>query len=355
MKRRFKFGIVMLFFIVLMLDISGCAEEEKAVKQLDSGEFTQDQIKTLESIKKLDDFPMYVMTYYGDYGFEEYLKTGKQASGIIKPIEHACTCVAAFNGEDGPVFGRNLDWHACPVLVLYTDSPKGYASISIMDISYLDFDMEKDITKMTLEEKKALLNSPLLSFDGMNEHGLCIGEMTLSETNAPNDPKKITLEANEILRLILDHAKNVEEAIALFQNYNIDFPPAPPEHYLLADPSGKSAVIEFIDGEMKVIYNTEPWQVCTNFKIYGSVKDDWDSCSRYKRASEALSLAQGKISQKEALDIMKEVSVNSTQWSAVYNMKTGAVDIVLGGRQKLTADGEYGRTISLKLDMNQGK
>lgn len=335
-----------------MMDISGCAEEEKAASQGGSGEFTQDQIKTLESLKKLDDFPMYVMTYYGDYGFDEYIKTGTQASGISNTLEHACTCIAAFNGGEGPVFGRNLDWHSCPILVLYTDSPNGYASISIMDLSYLGFDMEKDITKMTLEEKRALLNSPVLSFDGMNEHGLCIGEMTLSESKAPSDPKKITLEGNEIIRLILDHAKNVDEAIALFQNYNIEFPPAPPEHYLLADPSGKSAVIEFIDGEMKVINNTEPWQVCTNFKIYESDKDDWDSCSRYKRASEALSLAKGEISQREALDIMKEVSVISTQWSAVYNMNTGAVDIVLGGRRKLTSDGEYGRTISFKLDMN---
>jgi choloylglycine hydrolase len=151
---------------------------------------------------------------------------------------------------------------------------------------------------------------------------------------------------------MLDYAKNVDEAIELLKKYNIVFSdPAPPQHYLVADISGKSAVIEFVDGEIKVTYNTKPYQVSTNFMIYGSNKNDWDACSRYKRATEALENAKGCVSQKEALDIMKEVSVTSTQWSVVYNMKSGDIDIVMGGELKKIMDGDYGKTRSLKLKM----
>jgi hypothetical protein len=33
-----------------------------------------EKAKTLASFTKIDDFPMYVMDYYGDYAFDEYLK-----------------------------------------------------------------------------------------------------------------------------------------------------------------------------------------------------------------------------------------------------------------------------------------
>lgn len=45
------------------------------------------EIRTLVSLKKVDDHPMYTMTYYGDYGFDEFLKTGaKDDSDIEKYV-----------------------------------------------------------------------------------------------------------------------------------------------------------------------------------------------------------------------------------------------------------------------------
>jgi len=41
-----------------------------------SGNLTDDQIKTLASIDKVNDYPIYTMTYYGGYGFDEFLKVG---------------------------------------------------------------------------------------------------------------------------------------------------------------------------------------------------------------------------------------------------------------------------------------
>ena len=41
-----------------------------------SKNLTDDQTKTLASIKKVNNYPLYVMTYHGDYGFDEFLKGG---------------------------------------------------------------------------------------------------------------------------------------------------------------------------------------------------------------------------------------------------------------------------------------
>ena len=50
----------------------------------------------------------------------------------------------------------------------------------------------------------------------MNEQGLAIGMMTVSAAHGPDDPQKQTVSSLLIIRLILDYAKNVEEAIAIF-------------------------------------------------------------------------------------------------------------------------------------------
>lgn len=38
----------------------------------------RNEIKSLKSLTKIDDYGMYTMTYYGDYGFDEFLKQGQK-------------------------------------------------------------------------------------------------------------------------------------------------------------------------------------------------------------------------------------------------------------------------------------
>ena len=35
------------------------------------------------------------------------------------------------------VYGRNFDWQYSPALLLFTNPPDGYASVSMVDIEYL--------------------------------------------------------------------------------------------------------------------------------------------------------------------------------------------------------------------------
>jgi penicillin V acylase-like amidase (Ntn superfamily) len=111
----------------------------------------------------------------------------------------------------------------------------------------------------------------------MKEMGLAISTMTDPQGSSSLDPEKGTLGAAEARRFILDHAKDVEEAITLLSQYNVSYKGTSVSHLLLADRSGHSALLEWVDGEMKVIRNQQPWLVSTNFRVFGAeemIKDD---------------------------------------------------------------------------------
>ena len=71
---------------------------------------SDDQTKTLNSIKQIDDYPLYIMTYYGDYGFDEFLKEGHTDIAAAKAlILEGCSCFTASNPKGDKIYGRNND------------------------------------------------------------------------------------------------------------------------------------------------------------------------------------------------------------------------------------------------------
>jgi hypothetical protein len=276
-------------------------------------------------LEKVDDYPLYVLRLEGDYGFTEYLTTGRLEVRFTIPSP-SCTCFAT--GTEGrTIFGRNFDFPSNPALLLYTDPPDGYASVSMVDLGYFGYSManppDPDGDTENLEA------TPYLPFDGMNEHGLAVGMAAISNAEPPHDPEKVTIGEIQAIRLLLDRARDVEEAIRLLEEYNIEMED-PPIHYLVADRSGDSAIVEFVGGEMKVIRGGEPWQVITNFIITGSTAPTQAPCDRYRAAYDGLSSAEGRVSTAEAMELLERSSQTSTIWSTVYNLETGEVDIVMG-------------------------
>jgi hypothetical protein len=292
--------------------------------------------RTLATLRKVDDYPLYVMTYHGDYGFGNFLERGARADARSGSTDQgiadgwACTTFTTLNEEGDAILGRNFDWHNRPSLLLFTDPPDGYASVSMVDISYLGYDAEEP----SWADRVALLGAPYLPFDGMNEAGLAIGMMAIPHAEPGKDPRKATISGVEAIRLMLDYARDVDEATALLDDYNIDFSGGPPLHYLIADASGDSAVVEFLDGEMHVVRNDGQWQVSTNFIISEERPERADSsCWRYNKTYVALENAHGSISQEQAMALLRAVSQSgdtTTMWSVVYGMTTGDVQVAMG-------------------------
>lgn len=317
---RYRHGIVVVLALLLLL--VGCRGH-------------QDDAGILSSLKQVDEYPLYVMHFEGSYKETAPMDVRPSrfsSSEQFAPSRWACSLFASLADPESSLFGRNFDWRYSPALLLFTDPPDGYASVTMVDIEYLGFERvgAQKLTELSLEERLPLLNAPHWPFDGMNEHGLAIGMAAVPHADRPTDPGKQTIGSLQAIRKMLDHAKNVDEAIKLLDEYNIDMSGGPTIHYLIADASGRAALIEFNQGEMVILPNETLWHQATNFLRSAHKESAQGECERYDRISAFLSNAEGKITEQEALALLSNVSQDLTQWSVVYEMSTGDVNVVMG-------------------------
>jgi hypothetical protein len=286
-----------------------------------SRQSSDEQATTLASLRQVPGTHMYSMTYTGDYD---------ELAGVAKPPSASpfgCSLFYASGDPARPVYARNFDWDRNPALVLHTDPPDGYASVSIVDISYLG--VPAGVDPLTNESaRRELLDAPLLPFDGMNAKGLVVGLAADESARAEKVSGRPTVGSVRILRLMLDRAATVDEALALLALFNLDFDGGPPLHYLVADASGASAVVEFVDGRRVVTRGGPPWQALTNFRIAGADSGVKRADRRYATAQTTLDARGGVLDWRQSLDVLRAVAQSHTQWSVTYEPRSGGVHLV---------------------------
>lgn len=287
----------------------------KSIRDDDTEELTADEIASLKTLQKVDNYPLYVMTYNHEYDAMVTQHDQGQLEGAF-----ACSLFAAFNGPDGSLVGRNFDWQESPALLLFTDPDDGYASVSMVDISYLGYNRFNLDDLDTVEGRRRLLRAPSIPFDGMNEHGLVVTMAAVPNAEIPKYEGKSSIISVTLMRLMLDQAKTVDEAIELVDDFNIDFAGGPNIHYLVADRDGDSAVVELKHRKIHIHRNEEPWQVATNFFLTGVLGDPTASCHRYAELTSQLQASEGKLSTGKAMDALQAVAQPSTRWSILYAM-----------------------------------
>ncbi len=326
-RSRMAVPFILVFFIACLFTLQSYWPVEEGVE----APIIEEPTEALEkpgslTLEKVDDYPLYVLRLEGDYGFSEYLRTGVLDFSFSRPGP-SCTCFSASGNGSDPLFGRNFDFPSNPALVLFTDPPDGYASVSMVDLGYFGYSMGRlpDLDG----DLEGLRNTPYLPFDGMNEHGLAVGMAAIPGAEPPHNPGRVTIGEIQVIRLLLDRARGVEDAIGLLGECNVETTD-PPIHYMLADRAGSSAIVEFVGGEMKVLRGGEPWQVMTNFIVYGSGAPGVISCSRYTSAYDGLRDSKGSVRMAEAMDLLEGSSQPSTIWSCVYNLETGEILIAMG-------------------------
>jgi hypothetical protein len=299
------------------------------------GWLTNDQITTLNSLEKVADFPLYKMHYYGSYqrSADDQERVQPGSLPVLSKHNWGCSLFAALGDEKNLLYGRNFDWDYSPALLLYTDPPGGYASVSMVDLAYLFDTLEdiQDLTELPLEKRAALLETIAWPFDGINEMGLTVGMAAVPISGEMAiDPQKETVSSLMMIRELLDQAGDVEAGVALMKSRNIIFD-GPALHYLLADGAGNSAMVEFYQSEMVVTYNQQPWQVATNFLCSPEGDCTTGRCWRYDTIEEGIRAAGGKLNPEQAMDLLADVSQEGTQWSVVYGISDAEVNLALGG------------------------
>ncbi|MEU8249575.1 linear amide C-N hydrolase [Nonomuraea sp. NPDC048916] len=274
----------------------------------------EEAARTAASLRRLDDLPLYEMTFHGGYDAEAPLTEQELARR-----DDAFACSLFLRGTE---FGRNFDWDPHPAMVVHARPPGGYASLSISDVSYVLGDQRApDLDDPG--DRRRLAHAVLVPFDGMNEKGLAVGLAQTPDALPPaRTPGRPVVGSARIMRILLDRAATVDEAVALMRRYDLDFSGGPQVHYLIGDRSGRSAVVEYGDGRLNVIDD----RVLTNITMTGASRDTRLADPRYR------TLTEGIGTEADALGLLRRVAQPHTRWSVVYDLKAGTARLVPGRR-----------------------
>lgn len=344
------------------------------------------ELATLASFQKLSDRDeahrdgaVYQINFSGDYSFDEFLSQGGASNdaelisfvtrsitkGIIpmhiKTSSIACSAFTADTQSGDRVFGRNYDFSATNTAIVYTDPGEGrHASYSTIDLSFLGLDADKDVE--TIGQKFLTLAAPYVPLDGINDAGVACGifmsyqgEGKGTPTDTQTDRPDIT--STTLLRLILDYADSVEDAVALAQQYDLHDSASSCFHYMVADSTGRSAILEWVgtdadhdaDGaqrQLNVLWNdtdalsdSADWQVVTNFiktpGYYDGTTAEMKGLDRYEHLAAVLRETDGIVADKDAaMDLLASVgrrtwnnddSNSNTVHSVVYDLTDKSV------------------------------
>ena len=313
----------------------------------------KDHVRTLWSLRRVPGTNAYVIDYYADYNLDEIRAHGMDVKNVedglinvffpdviasvgmcvkgwyldqsvatIPPNVDRCSTIVSRLPGGHVYFGRNFDWMHDACLIVRMHDESGLASIAVIDLHYLNLD-RLDLDETNLIQRIPLLFAPYYLQDGMNRHGVAVSDMSVDGVKASFDPAKPDILHATAMRLVLDDAKYIDEAIDIFQRYNIHFG-ATTCHFMVADATGKSAVIEFVDGKVTVTDSKLNWQVCTNHQICGTSEEASDKkCERYRHASDELTRLGTTAGIQDVMRIMQSVSKKDwTMWSSAYDLSS---------------------------------
>lgn len=322
------------------------------------------QLASLASLKDVyNNADYYTMDYVADYRLDDVLAHGAVSAedlmALLKklliadklpvptPPGAGCSIFTARNKKGHVLVGRNLDFRHKPhdpsVMMLRTAPSQGYRAFNMVDLGFMP--LPKGFLSDGTSDISPAVMFPYLVLDGINEKGLFIGVMQLKFPQTKQDTGKVKVSTTLMMRAVLDKAADVDEAVKLFASYDMQSPRENNDyHFLLADRSGRSLVIEYVDNEMKVLEA----DCCTNFYLAPEKEKAGGGKARYEIIQKILEFREHTLEKKDMMDVLRLVSQpagqlgkSDTLWSAVYDLTDLSMDLVVLHR--------YGRARHYKL------
>ncbi len=170
----------------------------------------------------------------------------------------------------------------------------------------------------------------------MNEKGVTVTLASLDRRTVEQLPDKEPRFLIHLVREILDHAADLDEAVKIASGYNVfdNGREIISHHIFVTDPQSGSVVLEWKDGRMHVVPDGENWQIVTNSDLLDvSEERRRGNCDRYNTIYKQLSGHVGPLQWTTAMDALGRAAQNnrlyviegrrlriSTQWSAVFDL-----------------------------------
>lgn len=215
---------------------------------------------------------LYSMEFKGDYGFDTFIEGGGADSdnavgqfvagyltgglyryqGKIDAAPFGCSVFNTKNKAGDVLIGRNFDWEDSAVMLVRTSPKNGYASVSTCCVNFLGFGKDY-VPNNTMAERFKALAAIYAPVDGMNEKGLIVADLMAGDKEQTHQKTdKPDLTTTTALRLLLDRAATVDEAVALLEQYDMNSSVDFAHHFAIADASGKSVAVEYVNNKMVV-------------------------------------------------------------------------------------------------------
>lgn len=347
---------------------------------------TDDMTDTLKSISRVDEKgTLYEMNYTADYYSPVITAVVEKAAASLSS---GCSAFSTYNTKGDFLLCRNYDYRHKDAEGNYTGlnvvlrtAPEGkYKSLSVCDAYWLSpssfyaGSLDDDTTDIS-----AMMLAPFMCVDGMNEKGLTASLLVVDvkegESLLNQDTGKERVMPSQLLRIIIDNAANIEEAIEIAESYDVYSTAGTDLHIYLSDASGVSAVFEwrqYGDDTEQKLYVTYTNAV-TNFYVGfddaqdaynddGSLKELFSGFSStfnnykygyghgYHRFNTIVASLERYINEEDnghgirnstmeedqALDILRVASQNPgtektsfTQYSAIYNLQDLSVSFYM--------------------------
>lgn len=299
--------------------------------------------KLLKGKFKQLDKNIFLLKYENDYALDMLLDHGVKSVGELGSVMQkyfgahkndikmssggfACTTFNAFTEDGDHIMARNFDYKDAPSIVVWTEPENGYKSVAITDTNVMLYGGKLG----EKENKNRLLLAPYACMDGMNEKGLSIAVVELKTKATKQNTGKKPITTTVIIRAVLDKCATVDEAVELFKKYDMHDSLFACYHYQITDASGKSAVVEYINNEMVVLYPEDKYQYLLNFyatpytpidKGFGYTRERW--------LTEEFEETNHIMSEERAMKILERVKLYykhkrgymiTSLWSVVYNL-----------------------------------
>lgn len=274
----------------------------------------------------------------------------------IKNPEIGCSSFTARTPDGDVLFGRNYDMRKTNTCIVRTEAAPGrHASVSTVDLGLLG--LNGDVT--TLMQKITCLAAVYAPLDGLNDAGVACGVyMTYQGGDkvaaTAQNTEKPDFTTTTFLRLVLDYADSLDEAVEIAQTYDMHDSAGTSYHYMVADSTGRSAIFEWVgdtndtdqDGSARrlvVTYNDQDDHIgadegsmdsqwVTNFIIqpgYYAREEAMMGLDRYRHLGKELMDANGTLAdEKAAMELLASVGRRGWQedgehltiHSAVFNL-----------------------------------
>ncbi|MDE7333355.1 MAG: linear amide C-N hydrolase [Lachnospiraceae bacterium] len=278
--------------------------------------------------------------FEGDDGFEAFLNQGGaksdrevlqfltgtilgSAQGLsFEGDAFGCSTISVENTGGGYYFGRNFDWNKCDAMIVASYPSGGYASFSTVNMDFVR--QGAGLTSHFLSDEMLTVAALYAPLDGMNEKGLCVSVNMIQDNDTiSRNTEKPDITTTTAIRLLLNQAADVDEAVELLEQYDFHASMGYMVHLAIADSTGKSVAVEYINNEMNVIETP----ILTNFYLTEGEKNGIGTSQSHTR----FEILEQTLAEKPAMDsgqvrdALSSVSkgnfgeFESTEWSVVFD------------------------------------